>query len=333
MTIESKHGLDADGEPPTEVHEPSLGDGDGFWARLKRALWGSTPRRIVSGVVGLLVVLIVAGGIADALNGGSRAPVTVVGTNAPSTPETNGTTTPETNGFSGDGCTSGPADANVRVTIYGGETCAQWDRTQSASGTFWRETSFPTSNDEQLVCSMEGPGGRTLIEVRDTGEHFYGNKICALLTAENWHNAEGPGAKLERTRKAHEAQEQYEHEQQRDREAQQQREAEKPKLEREAAKLRAEAASLRQTQHHEEALKADDDREASNLIAEAKRVEGEEPSDGGGKKDTEGGEIESRAGDYESNAGDHESNADSAKSEAETKESEAKADETKASED
>jgi hypothetical protein len=268
--------------------------------------------------VALLVLLTAAGGIADALNGGSNAPTTVVGTNEPSPSESNGT--PGAGGFSGEGCTSGPAEANVRVTLYGGETCATWDRTQSSSGTFWRETSFPTSNDLELVCSMEGSGGHTLIEVRDSGEHFYGNRICALLTSEGWHEAEGPGEKLELSRKAHEAKAKANAEAQTARENQQHREAERPGLEAEASELKGEASVAREKQHHEEGLAKHDE-------AEANRVEAEEPSEGGnGSKNTEAGELRDDAGTHEDQAGSY-------KDEAEAKESESEAASKKASED
>jgi hypothetical protein len=301
--IEDKHGTSGDGDEPREFPMRS---------RLRRIVWG---------VVGLLVVLVVAGGIADALNGGTKAPTAAVGTKESNTPGTNGT--PEANGFSGEGCTSGPANANVRITIYGGETCAEWDRTQSASGTFWREVSFPPASvGEELVCSMEGPGDHTLIEVRDIGEHFYGNRICALLTSENWHNAEGPGEKLEQSRKAHEAQEHAEHEQQREREAQQRREAEKPKLQAAAAKLRNEAAGLRQKQHAEEAAVKHDEAESSRLSHDAEGAEGEASAN-----------LNEQAANFNSEAATHDGNVDSDKDEAEPKESEAAEDEKKASED
>lgn len=161
-----------------------------------------------------IALLLGAGTLALSSCGSSGASSVGSSTASTSAPETNGASTPEAIGFSGEGCTSGPADANVRVTIYGGETCAGWDKTQSSSGTFWREVQFPTSDEEQFVCSMSGPGGRTLLEVRDTGEHFYGNRICASLTAEGWHETEGPGEKVERSRKAHEAEEKANAEQQ-----------------------------------------------------------------------------------------------------------------------
>jgi hypothetical protein len=193
----------------------------------------------------LLVALVAVGGIADALDGGSKPSSSGANT---SQPETNGTTMPEASGFSGEGCTSGPADANVRVTIYGGESCAEWDRTQSSSGTFWREAPFPTSKDEQLVCSMKGSGGHTLIEVRDTGEHFYGNQICASLTSEGWRNAEGPGAQVEHSRQAHEAEEKAGAEQQ----AQSEHETEARKRAAEQAKEEAQRRREEAQQHREQ---------------------------------------------------------------------------------
>lgn len=106
-----------------------------------------------------------------------------------------------------DGCTTGPADAEVRVTIYdGGEAaCSSFDRAAArASEEFWHV--MPDATEEAgrvLVCSM-AKGGLDL-EVRDTGEHFYGNKLCARLTAQGWQEQEGPGAASERERETREA--------------------------------------------------------------------------------------------------------------------------------
>jgi hypothetical protein len=105
-------------------------------------------------------------------------------------------------------CTTGPTDHNVRVTIYGpGEAACTRVNREEAEGSeqFWRIV--PTGNEVQgseLVCSM-AQGGGELIEVRDTGEYFYGNRMCARLTAKGWHEQEGPGEKAERARKSHEA--------------------------------------------------------------------------------------------------------------------------------
>ncbi len=269
-------------------------------------------------VVALLVVLVAVGGIADALNGGSKPSSSATNLPEPTTTETNGT--PEASGFSGEGCTSGPAESSVRVTIYGGETCAEWDKTQSSSGTFWRETSpLPYSENAELVCSMEGPGGQTLIEVRDTGEHSYGNRICALLTSEGWRKTDGPGEKLEQSRKAHEANVSAEAEQHREHEAQQQKEAEKPKLEAAASKLKAEAASWRQKQQREEGVKNHDESEAKRLSNDASGAEAE-ASD----------RLNEQSDNYNGDADTAQGNIDTDKSEAESKESEAGEDSKKA---
>jgi hypothetical protein len=163
-------------------------------------------------------------------------------------------------------------------------SCAEWDKTQSASGTFWREAPFPTSNDEQLVCSMKGPGGRTLIEVRDTGEHFAGNRVCASLTSEAWHDAEGPGAKIEQSRKGREAEQaakvQQRQEQERAKTNKQEaeersqeerkREAENKKQEREYKKQEAEQHSEVERQEREnKAQERKNEEETNKLNAKA----------------------------------------------------------------
>jgi flagellar biosynthesis GTPase FlhF len=110
-------------------------------------------------------------------------------------------------GSSQEGCTTGPAGAEVRVTIYGGgqAECAAFDRAAArASEQFWHV--MPAATEEAgraLVCSMAKED--LTLEVRDTGEHFYGNKICARLTAQGWHEQEGPGGVVERERETHEA--------------------------------------------------------------------------------------------------------------------------------
>lgn len=225
---------------------------------LNRPLWSAdtAPVRPIATVIALFLG---AGTLALSSCGGGS--VSSVGSSVANTsaPATNGTGTPEGSGFSGEGCTSGPADANVRVTIYGGEMCAEWDKTQSSSGTFWREAQFPTSDKEQLVCSMSGPGGRTLIEVRDTGEHFYGNRICASLTAEGWHESEGPGEKVEQSRKAHEAEEKTKNEQQ------EATEREREERKRAAENKRSEEQSKRETERGEqEAKKSNEEAERTN---------------------------------------------------------------------
>jgi hypothetical protein len=99
-----------------------------------------------------------------------------------------------------EGCTSGPVGSNVRVTIYGnGEAaCSEWNKGAAKStGDFWKTKPQGEELQGELVCSMS-KGGSLVIEVRDTGEHLYGNRICASLTAKGWHEAEGPGAQVER---------------------------------------------------------------------------------------------------------------------------------------
>ena len=209
---------------------------------------------------------------------GSSGASTVGSSAAASTsvPETSPTsTTPEANGFSGEGCTSGPADADVRVTIYGEETCALWDRTQSSSGTFWHEAQFPRSNEEKLVCSMEGPGAHTLIEVRDTGAHFYGNRICASLTAENWHDAEGPGAKVEQSRKAQEAEEKAKAEEQAqsEHESEERRRAAEQKREEARHKLENEQSEAEYKKNEAESKKQQEQSERENRAQERKNEE------------------------------------------------------------
>ena len=72
-----------------------------------------------------------------------------------------------------EGCTTGPAEAEVRVTIYGGgeAACATFDQGAArASEEFWRV--MPAATEEtgrELVCSMAN--GSMVLEVRDTGEH------------------------------------------------------------------------------------------------------------------------------------------------------------------
>jgi hypothetical protein len=108
-----------------------------------------------------------------------------------------------------EGCTSGPADAEVRVTIYGGgeASCAAFNMGAGrASESVWQL--MPVAAREtgrQLVCSMGKDG--LILEVRDTNSHFYGNKICARLTAQGWQKQQGPGSTIERERDAQRAKE------------------------------------------------------------------------------------------------------------------------------
>ena len=220
-------------EPPTEVHEPAPGDGDGFWTRLKRALWGSRPRRIMSVLLALLVLLVAVGGIADALNGESKPPPTALPPESTSG-EPPGSSSPQSTSAEAD-CTTGPVGHNMRVTFYGAsnEACTSLNREVAQKrAEYWR--TVPAGNrveGSQLVCSM-AKGGE-LVEVRDTGEHIYGNSVCAGLTAEGFTETEGPGEKAEREQKAQHEQQEAAAAANAEHEKQQQREAEKPKLEEE----------------------------------------------------------------------------------------------------
>lgn len=105
-----------------------------------------------------------------------------------------------------EGCTTGPAEAEVRITIYGGgeAACAGFDRSAAKSSEqFWRP--MPAATEEpgrELICSMAK--GDLTLEVRDTGSHFYGNKICARMTAQGWREQEGPGQAVEHERETRE---------------------------------------------------------------------------------------------------------------------------------
>ena len=101
-----------------------------------------------------------------------------------------------------DRCTSASAEANVRVTVYSSEgrgACEAINRgVAREAGYYWRVQPEGAELEGELVCSM-GKGG-AIIEVRDTGGHYYGNHICAALTAKGWTEKEGPGRQVERER-------------------------------------------------------------------------------------------------------------------------------------
>jgi hypothetical protein len=223
-------------------------------AWLRRELWGSWPRRIVSVVVALVVVLVAAGGIAAALSGGS-SPTRSSATMPESTP-----TSPEPSPQEAT-CTTGPAAHDMRATFYGvgSEACTQLNQEVAKTrGEFWRVV--PPGNYVQgsdLVCSMDK--GSQLIEVRDTGGHEYGNSFCAGLTAKGWHEQEGPGEKAERERKVREAKEKAEQEQ---REAEQH---EREAHQHEAEQKKQEAQQKRENEKQEaESKKQNEESERHN---------------------------------------------------------------------
>jgi|NGEPerStandDraft_6_1074524.scaffolds.fasta_scaffold26131_2 hypothetical protein len=160
------------------------------------------------------------------------------------------------NTLSTEGCTTRQAGQEVRVTIYGnGATaCSEWnEEAAKSSGEYWKAEPESEELAGELVCSM-AKGGTLLIEVRYTGAHFSGNKICAGFTAKGWHEAEGPGAAIERERAQRKAGgERAEGAEQR---AQDEREAlkhkqEQAQLEKEEATRRREEARERQKEGHE----------------------------------------------------------------------------------
>jgi hypothetical protein len=143
-------------------------------------------------------------------------------------------------------CTTGPAEAELRLTVYSGvgeAVCSQFNQEAAKnSGTFWKTKAPGEELSGELVCSMSKGG--PLIEVRDTGEHLLGNRMCAGLTAKGWHEEEGPGAVIER--------EQTERKAESERTRTAEREAEEA---REATKRQSEQETLEKEeaiQHHKE---------------------------------------------------------------------------------
>ncbi len=139
---------------------------------------------------------------------------------------------------------------NLSAGSYGGrgiegygvgpQACTQLNQeVAKESGEFWRVV--PPGNyveGSDLVCSMAN--GSELIEVRDTGEHDYGNRFCASLTAKGWVEKEGPGVKIERERRQREAQEKSEREQREAEEHARQQRKEEAERKKEEAAQRAE---------------------------------------------------------------------------------------------
>jgi hypothetical protein len=128
---------------------------------------------------------------------------------------------------SSENCTAADVEANVRLTVYSREgraACEAVDRVLGQEGSYWRVQPEGSELEGELVCSLAK--GSTLVEVRDTGGHFYGNRFCAHLTGDGWTEREGPGTQVERERaereataKAAAAQREKQEQEQRDREA------------------------------------------------------------------------------------------------------------------
>ncbi len=96
-------------------------------------------------------------------------------------------------------CTSADVEASVRLTVYSGAgrtACEGVDRVFGRSGSYWRVQPAGAELEGELVCSLAK--NHELVEVRDTGGHYYGNRFCAALTGKGWTEQEGPGSQLER---------------------------------------------------------------------------------------------------------------------------------------
>lgn len=84
--------------------------------------------------------------------------------------------------------------SNVRIRARAADitgVCAGLAQSLSASGEYWttRGRALDTSlgNSELvLVCRAADPTGVLLLDVLDTGGHFYGNSICSNLVTKGW---------------------------------------------------------------------------------------------------------------------------------------------------
>jgi flagellar biosynthesis GTPase FlhF len=107
---------------------------------------------------------------------------------------------------SDESCTSADVEANVRLTVYSGAgrtACEGIDRVFGQRGAYWRVQPVDAALEGELVCSLAK--NRELVEVRDTGGHYYGNRFCAALTGKGWTEQEGPGSEVEREMAQHES--------------------------------------------------------------------------------------------------------------------------------
>jgi hypothetical protein len=171
----------------------------------------------------------------------------------------------ETSYTAGESCTSADVEANVRLTVYsssGRSACEAVDRALGRQGSYWRVQPSGAELEGELVCSLAKE--HTLVEVRDTGGHVYGNHFCAFFTGKDWTEREGPGSQIERERAKHEteakeARERREHEEEAERqrtqaaERTQQEAKEKVEHAKEAAERKHEEAKQNSEHEHEEA--------------------------------------------------------------------------------
>jgi hypothetical protein len=186
-------------------------------------------------------------------------------------------------------CTSADVEANVRLTVYssaGRSACEGVDRALGRQGSYWRVQPSGAELEGELVCSLAKE--HTLVEVRDTGGHFYGNRFCAFFTGKGWTEQEGPGSQIERERAKHEseakeARQRREHEE----EAERQRTAavEQRKQERQEKVEQAKEAGERKKEETQQAAqgakeqeehRAEEAKEQAEQHAEQQKLEREE---------------------------------------------------------
>jgi len=189
----------------------------------------------------------------------------------------------------GESCTSADVEANVRLTVYGSagrSACEGIDRALGRQGSYWRVQPSAAELEGELVCSLAKE--HTLVEVRDTGGHIYGNRFCAFFTGKGWTEQEGPGSQVERERakresEAKEARERREREEEAERqrteaiEQRKQEGQEKAEQAKEAGERKREEAQQAAQEAKEQAeRKAEEAKEQAEQHAEQQKLGREE---------------------------------------------------------
>jgi hypothetical protein len=195
----------------------------------------------------------------------------------------------ETSYTAGESCTSADVEANVRLTVYssaGRSACEVIDRTLGRQGSYWRVQPSGAELEGELVCSLAKE--HTLVEVRDTGGHFYGNRFCAFFTGKGWTEQEGPGGQIERERAKHEseakeARERREHEEETERQRTETIEQRKQEVQEKAEQAneagerkKEEAQQAAQETKEQEEHKAEEAKEQAEQHAEQQKLGREE---------------------------------------------------------
>jgi len=186
-------------------------------------------------------------------------------------------------------CTSADVEANVRLTVYsssGRSACEAVDRGLGRQGSYWRVQPLGAELEGELVCSLARE--HTLVEVRDTGGHFYGNHFCAFFTGKGWTEQEGPGSQVEREKARQEseakvAREGREHEEETERqrteaiEQRKQERQEKAEQAKEAGeRKKEEAQQAAQEAKEQEEHKAEEAKEQGEQHTEQQKLKHEE---------------------------------------------------------